>query len=97
MLLAAIGLGGLGALAAMAMARPARHLDGVIIRLQCYTLLAGWLLYALTRGAVFDRYLLVWAFMLPVIWVRVLPRWLIVLQTFGLALIAWLQIESWLF
>ena len=96
MMLAVIGIGGLGALGAFALARPAQQIHGLIVRLQWLTLCFGVQLYALTRGSVFDRYLLVWAFMLPVVWVVVLPRWLCALQAMALAIIAWMQIDAWL-
>jgi len=93
---AAIGLGGLGALAAMAYQHSYRTALGTLLRLQALTLVFGLVLYALTRGAVFDRYLLVWLGLLPVAWVTVLPRWLIWIQIVGLALIACWSINTWL-
>lgn len=91
-----IGVGGLGALGALALATPARATIGLAARFQWLIFMSGWLLYALTRGSVFDRYLLAWGFLLPIVWVATLPRGLIAAQAFGLAIIAWLQIDSWL-
>lgn len=55
----------------------------------CYwSLTLGWLLYALTRGFVFDRFILIWAFLLPIIWIRLLPGWLMAAQCIVLAVIA---------
>ncbi len=61
-----------------------------------WALTFGWLLYALTRGFVFDRFLLTWAFLLPIVWVRVLPKWLLLLQYAALTFIAAWLIGTWL-
>lgn len=96
-ILALLGLGGLGALLAAALDRPARKLDGLVLRMQAYTILFGWLMYAMTRGFVFDRYLLVWCATLPLAWVLVLPRALIALQVLPLVLsLAWF-VSTWLY
>jgi hypothetical protein len=58
----------------------------VIVRLQVWTLMAGCVLYGLTQGAVFDRYLLSWGVLLPIAWVATLPRGLLVVQGTVLAL-----------
>jgi hypothetical protein len=61
-----------------------------------WSLTFGWLLYAITRGFVFDRFLLTWAFLLPIVWYKVLPKWLLVPQYILLAIIAvWLS-STWL-
>jgi len=60
----------------------------VIHQISFWSLGIGWLLYALTRGFVFDRFLLVWAFLLPIVWIRVLPTWLLAVQYVMLALVA---------
>jgi hypothetical protein len=96
LVMSVIGIGGLGALGALALAVPARSTIGLAARLQWLIFMSGWLLYALTRGSVFDRYFLVWGFLLPIVWVTTLPRGLVAAQAFGLAFIAWLQIDSWL-
>ncbi|MHC4220671.1 MAG: hypothetical protein ACYSU7_19715 [Planctomycetota bacterium] len=44
-------------------------------------------MYTLTRAMVFDRYLLPWAVLFPIMWVAALPRPLLVVQTLILAAI----------
>jgi hypothetical protein len=68
----------------------------IVLRVQALTLAFGWLLYAATRGFVFDRYLLAWAMALPLAWVILLPRWLIGIQTAVLALAAMYHVYIWL-
>ena len=89
-LLAGIGLSGLAGL------WHCRDKSAVIGRITFWSLAFGWLLYALTRGFVFDRFLLTWAFLLPIVWVRVLPKWLLVLQYSLLAIIAAYLVAVWL-
>ncbi|MDG2478044.1 MAG: hypothetical protein P8M32_09145 [Phycisphaerales bacterium] len=96
-ILAVLGLGGLGALLAAALDRPPRTIAGLVLRMQAYAILCGWLMYAMTRGFVFDRYLLVWCAALPIAWVLVLPRPLVVLQFFPLVVsLAWF-VYTWLY
>jgi len=78
--MAMLGLGGLGALFASARRYSAREIAGLMLRTQAWALLAGWALYAGTRGFVFDRYLLAWSAALPLAWVLVLPRWVLGVQ-----------------
>ena len=61
-----------------------------------WALLFGWMLYALTRGFVFDRFLLTWAFLLPIVYVRALPKFLLALQYVLLACIAVYLTANWL-
>ena len=61
-----------------------------------WALTFGWLLYAVTRGFVFDRFLLTWAFLLPIMYVRALPKWILVGQYIFLAGIAAYLTASWL-
>jgi hypothetical protein len=96
-MMAMVGLGGLGALLLASFARSARRADGLVLRLQAWVIVFGWLMYALTRGFVFDRYLLVWCVMLPIVWVLLLPRLLIVVQVVPLLMaLAWF-IYTWLY
>jgi hypothetical protein len=63
----------------------------------CYwSLTLGWLLYALTRGFVFDRFILIWAFLLPIVWIRILPTKLLIAQYVLLTVIAVRLIALWL-
>jgi hypothetical protein len=94
--LCAIGLGGLGALTTMAHRWRLTSLASVVLRVQAFALGAGWLLYSLTRGFVFDRYVMIWAVALPIAWLLLLPRWLLVLQTAALVIAAGLLIDNWL-
>jgi hypothetical protein len=88
--LAGIGLAGLVGL------WHCRNKAKLIGSITFWTLTFGWLLYAFTRGFVFDRFLLTWAFMLPIVWVRVLPKWLILAQYIMLAAIAAWLTATWL-
>jgi hypothetical protein len=54
-LLAAFGLGSIGALAALAWKRTVNESSGVMLRRLVWTLICGWAMYALTSGYVFDR------------------------------------------
>ncbi len=88
--LAGVGLGGLAGL------WQCRHTGGVVLRITFWSLMFGWLLYALTRGYVFDRFVLTWAFLLPIVWVKSLPRPLIVIQYLALTFVAAWLTASWL-
>jgi hypothetical protein len=68
----------------------------IVCRITFWSLAFGWLLYAVTRGFVFDRFLLTWAFLLPIVWIRVLPKWLLVIQYLGLLFIAAWLTSQWL-
>lgn len=89
-LFAGIGLAGLAGL------WHCRNKAEVVGRITFWSLTLGWLLYALTRGFVFDRFLLTWAFLLPIVWVRVLPKWLLALQYLVLVIIAAVLTATWL-
>lgn len=45
----------------------------VVIRLAFWTLACGLPLYVITAGPVYDRYLVVWAVLMPIVWWRLLP------------------------
>ena len=78
---------GASALTAAAMVAAERPLDSparIVDRLSVWTVLAGWLMYGLTRGVVFDRYMLPYVVLLPFLWVRRLPGWLLSIQGLGL-------------
>jgi len=88
-ILAAVGLAGLVGLQKM----PQKN---VASQLSFYTLTFGWLLYAFTQGFVFDRFLLVWAFLLPIVWWTQLPRTLFVLQSTAMLIITLRLAVLWL-
>ena len=69
---------------------------GLLARMQVWALGLGCGLYLLTRGFVFDRFLLVWAVALPVLWCRMLPRSLLGLQLLALLVIAVRLVGVWL-
>ena len=81
-LLAGIGLSGLTGLCAC-MKRSAK-----IGSIAFWSLAIGLVLYGFTRGYVFDRFLLTWAFLLPIVWYQVLSKKLLVMQLLFLAAIA---------
>ncbi len=78
--LAGIGLAGL-----LGMQQTSRK--ETVTHISFYTLMLGWLLYACTQGFVFDRFLIVWAFLLPIIWWKQLPRVLFLLQIAAMLII----------
>ncbi len=94
--LATVGLASLASLVAIGLERRTWNAEAIVWRLAAWTLLCGWAMYALTRGFVFDRYLLPWAILLPVLWVRGLPRALLALQGGGLAIVLGWLTWSWL-
>lgn len=70
---------------------------GLVVHDVCYwSLTLGWLLYALTRGFVFDRFILIWAFLLPIVWIRILPKKLLIAQYMLLTVIAVRLVVLWL-
>ena len=91
-----LGLASLGALAAMAFELPSSDGIGILARLQTWALALGCGLYMLTRGFVFDRFLLVWAVGMSVLWCRLLPRWLLGVQLLVLLVIAVRLASVWL-
>ncbi len=88
--LAGLGLAGLAGLWHL------REKSPLPVQITFWSLLLGWLLYACTRGFVFDRFILTWAFLLPIVWVQTLPRWLLAIQYVFLALIAGYLTVVWL-
>jgi hypothetical protein len=92
----AIALASMAALVISVWTRREDHADAVAGRLAAITVIAGWGLYAFTAGCVFDRYLLPYAVLLPVVWVARLPAWLAVVQLIGLGGMAAIQIVRWL-
>jgi hypothetical protein len=94
--LCALGLGGLGAFICLAHRTRLTSLAGILLRVQALTLGAGWLIYAFTRGFVFDRYLVVWAVAVPIAWVLLLPRIGLLIQTVLLTMVASMLVFTWL-
>ena len=93
---AAIGLGGLGALGAMALEKRDDKAIATLARLQFFTLVCGWGLYLFTKGFVFDRFLLAWTAAMPVVWLAMLPRWAWILQAIGLGALLVVSAMVWL-
>jgi hypothetical protein len=94
--LSTTGLAALGALAALAWEKAARDARGLVLRLQLWMLASGVGLYALTRAAVFDRYLLPWAVLLPIVWLLSLPRGILAVQMAVLVAIVARLVSVWL-
>jgi hypothetical protein len=82
--LAAVGGAGLAAIAIVALEKPPDRLPRLVVALACMLLLMGWILYGLTRGAVFDRYMLPFIALMPFVWILRLPPWLLAVQAVGL-------------
>lgn len=89
-LLSGVGLAGLAGL------RQCKEKANVTGSITFWSLTFGLLLYSLTRGFVFDRFLLTWASLLPIVWFRVLPKWLLIPQFIALAVIAGMLCNTWL-
>ena len=96
-ILAAIGLGGLGAMGGMALELKDDTTLATLCRLQFFAVLCAWGLYMLTKGFVFDRFVLAWIAAMPVVWIALLPRWAWGLQAIILAALFILSAGSWLF
>jgi hypothetical protein len=86
---ALVGAGSLAALAAIGWTGPPSDPRVMITRLAVLTLALGCAMYVVSTGYVFDRYLLGWAVLLPIIWVAVLPRAVLALQALILAFHTW--------
>lgn len=70
-------------------------LDATIARLAALSLFSGWVLSALSKGDIFDRYLLAYLPLLPLLWVmRLSVRWMS-LQAAVLAVLAILLAREW--
>ncbi|MDP7009211.1 MAG: hypothetical protein QGI78_06545 [Phycisphaerales bacterium] len=93
--LAAIGLAGLLGLR-LQLHQYDQTIKSTALRITFWTLTIGWLLYACTQGFVFDRFLLVWAFLLPIFWWTQLPRYLFALQALAMFAIALRLAVVWL-
>jgi len=94
-LLAALGLAGLAAgfvnAARSGISARRRRLEVLAL----LPLVLGWGLYALTRGDVYDRYLLAFSLLLPIVWLDVRPRALVAVQGLGLLMLLVLGFEAW--
>ena len=83
--LATLGGAAVAALLVVAQSAGAGSADGAIRRIAFWTIATGVPLYVITAGAVYDRYLVVWTVLLPVVWTKALPLWLRSLQAVALA------------
>jgi hypothetical protein len=92
--MAVIGGGSLGALASLA--RRESVAGSLLAGWTLWTLLAGIAMYALNAGFVFDRYLLPWCAVLPIVMVKWLPRPVLVVQLVLLAVVAGVSVRTWL-
>ena len=89
--MAGIGLAGLASLWKL------RKPGDLILPVAFWSFFIGCGLYAFTRGFVFDRFLLIWAFLLPIVWVRYLSKELFVVQMIAMFKIAIRLSMIWLF
>lgn len=95
-ILCAIGLGGLGAFGAMSFQCRSGDTIATVSRVQFITMLCAWGLYMFTYGFVFDRFMLAWTALMPILWVAMLPRWAWFIQAIVLVAYLWLSASSWL-
>ncbi|MCH2133725.1 MAG: hypothetical protein MK116_08240 [Phycisphaerales bacterium] len=95
-ILSMVGLGGLGALGAMALEERCDQPTATLARIQFFTMFCAWGLYMFTQGYVFDRFLLAWTIAMPVLWVKMLPRWTWGLQMIAMAAILAGSASRWL-
>jgi len=89
---AAVGLAGLVGLQRISRSSQEKLLP----QLTFYTLAFGWGLYAFTQGFVFDRFLMVWAFLLPIVWWVQLSKRLFALQIAAMLFITVRLVMLWL-
>ncbi len=76
-------------------AGPVRTNGDLLVRLAAVTLAAGWLLSALSKGDIFDRYLLAYLALMPFVWVMRLSRRMCALQFCTLLVLAVLLAREW--
>jgi hypothetical protein len=79
-ILATIGMASLGALAGVAWRRAAMDRRAMLMKLLFWCLLGGWGMTVLTDSAVYDRYIVPWGALLPIVWILAIPRWLLILE-----------------
>ncbi len=95
--LATVGGAAIGAMLAMTWGRSMiNDARGVVMRASFWTLLVGIGLFTLTGGPVYDRYLQIWAILLPAIWLWSAPRWLLIVHGLLLTAIAARLLTEWL-
>jgi hypothetical protein len=95
-LMATVGGLSLGAMASLARSRPRESTSAVLGWWTVSTIAFGIMMYSMTAGFVFDRYLIPWCAALPILWVRWLPRWLVAAHAIVLAALAVIFIQKWL-
>jgi hypothetical protein len=69
---------------------------GVVVRVEAWLVLIGPTMYAFTDAPAFDRYIVGWIVLLPIVWVRTLPRAALIVQMIVLAAIAVWLCRTWL-
>jgi hypothetical protein len=94
--MAVLGGAGLGALSMMVWRCEASSALGAVNRIQFWTLFCGCAMYLASAAPVYDRYVLAWTMLLPIVWARELPRPALILQMVGLAGIAVWLTARWL-
>jgi len=86
----------LGALAAVSWKHDITSSKGVILRLTFWTFACGIAFYSLSSGFTFDRYVLPWAILFPIVWVVILPKkWLWIQILMLVPVLAWF-VYQWL-
>lgn len=93
----ALGVAGLVSVVAVAFSQePDDPMIPGVLQIAGLVLVLGWLLYGTARGDVYDRYLLSFSILLPIVWIRRCPRPLVILQLLLLAgLMIW-SASNWL-
>ncbi len=91
LVLATTGAASLGALAAIAWQHRVTSPRGMIMRFQLLTIVTGAGLYAATHSGVYDRYILPWVVLTPIIWTASLRKWMLTAQILALAaMLGWM-------
>jgi hypothetical protein len=93
--LATIGGASLGAMLAVAWNRAMLSTEGMVRRLTFWTLTGGLGLFSLTNSPVYDRYLVVWMLLMPIVWLFVLPRWLLLVQSLVMVMMLAYLVNNW--
>jgi len=91
LVLATAGAASLGAMTAIAWQYRVTSPRGMIMRLQLLTIVTGSGLYAATHSGVYDRYILPWVVLTPILWMAALRRWMLTAQILALAaMLGWM-------
>lgn len=93
--LAVVGGVSLGAMLAVTWSKSINTTDGLVRRLSFWTIGGGMALFSLTTSPVYDRYLVIWVLLLPIVWLMTLQRWLVLLHSLTMVLMLAYLVNNW--